>query len=470
MQKSISTINSLKFKLLIFNLIIVLFPLLIDKETLVMNLYIFFVAQIIAFGLEIYNLSKKEKISLYSLLAPSFICVFYISVSFAAGSYTSSRGIGLTELYLYLPQKMLFINSISFFILLMNFLVFQLYKRNAKKKHIASSPAINIEKNRKDILKIFFLIFLHLIFFNIAIDWNRIGITSNFNYPFLFTTSVILFFIIAEKKPLTKYFIYGIILLLYIKFNFDSKREIIYILMLIIFFELVYNPKVRLNLRLIVIFISTGIIAIGIIIVSSVYRGYGSYDVSGFLETVYAASNYIGSDIFKDAFVENFELNTSFCNAFYSIELVLRQKIEYQYGFSFLRIFLFPFPTSTIPWKPDRIIDIYTSTFSPDFFSGGGSLPTTFYSEAFMNFHFFSVIFIAFIFYIADKIFYFASKNIMDRKLNTIVVLSIFSSITAMQFIRGSSIDLYIIYVLFALPFVITVLWLLKLKIIIPPK
>ena len=338
------------------------------------------------------------------------------------------------------------------------------------KKNIASMPTASINKNKAGIFKIFFLIFLHLIFFNIAIDWTRIGITSNFNYPFLFTTSVILFFIIAEKKPLTKYLIYIIILLLYVKFNFDSKREIIYILMLIIFFELVYKPKVSLNLRLIIIFISAGIIAIGIIIVSSVYRGYGSYDVSGFLETVYAATNYIGSDIFKDAFVENFELNTSFCNAFYSIELVLRQKMEYQYGLSFLRIFLIPFPTSILPWKPDRIIDIYTSTFSPDFFAGGGSLPTTFYSEAFINFYYFSVLFIALIFYIADKIFYFASKNIMDRKLNTLVVLSIFSSITAMQFIRGSSIDLYIIYVMFALPFVVIALWLLKLKIIIPPK
>lgn len=466
MQKAIFKISSIGVKLLVFNLIIILFPLILEREVLVLNLYLIFIAQTLTFGIEIYKLSANNKISLYSLLSPSFICVFYISVSFAAGSYTSSRGMGLNGDYLFLPQKMDYFKTISFFFLLTNFLVFQIFRNNAIKHYTTSISLINAEPKKNHNLKIFLLIILHLILFNFSFDWTRLGIGSGFNYPFLVTTSIILFFLIADRKPVIKYSIYALILVLYTKFNFESKREILYILMLIIFFELVHRPSIKLHLKQISIFASIGLLAVTIIIVSSVYRGYGSVDdATGVVETVSAASQYIGSDIFKDALVENFELNTSFCNAFNSVEMVLQEKIEFQYGLSFLRIFLLPIPASLIPWKPDRIIIIYTSAFAPTYYANGGSLPPTFYSEAFINFHYFSILFIIFIFYIFDAIFYFASKRIMKGKLNTLVVLSVFSSITAMQFIRGSSIDLYFIYIMFALPFSLLIIWFTKLKI-----
>jgi len=433
------------------------------KEVLVLNIYLIFIIQSIIFGIDIYILSKKGLIYLYSFISPSFIALVYFLISFTAGSYTSSRGMGLNPDYIFLPQRMEYIKIISFLILILNFLVFNVYKFQAQK--------ILITKNRFPIhvastnyIKTFFLIVIHLVLFNIEIDLSFISIAGNFTYPFLFTTSVILFYVISDYKSLVKYMIYLTILTLYTKYNFGSKREILYILILIIYFELIKRPLLRLTIRQAILFLCIGFVAVSIIIVSSIFRGYGSYEVSSFVDIINATTSYVNSDVFKNAFVENFELNTSFCNAFNSFELLFQNKIDYQHGLSFLRIFFLPFPNSIIPWKPERFINIYTEAFNPEFYASGGSLPTTVYGEAFANFHILSLIFIPVIFYFADSIFRYASLRIQERYLNTLAVLSVFSSTTAMQFIRGSGIDLYLIYISFSLPYIMIILWILKLK------
>jgi len=77
MQKATLNMNLQKIKLFVFNSTIILSPLFFNRETLVLNLYLIFIAQIIAFGIEVYLLSAKEKVSLFSFLSPSFIAFFY---------------------------------------------------------------------------------------------------------------------------------------------------------------------------------------------------------------------------------------------------------------------------------------------------------------------------------------------------------------------------------------------------------
>jgi hypothetical protein len=359
---------------------------------------------------------------------------------------------------------MVHIKLIAFIVFLLNFLVFQVFSHNARKNYgkIISNQSKMLNNN--DFIKITFLIGLHLLLFLIGVNFSAIGVAGNFSYPFLFTTSVVLFYFISDKKVIVKYLIYGFILVLYTKYNFGSKREILYILMLIIFFELIKRPHLKLTLKQTFTFLSIGILAVLIVIISSIFRGYGSYEVSGIVDTFKAAGNYVGSEIFKNAFVENFELNTSFCNAFNSYELLFNHKIDYQYGLSFLRIFLMPIPSTLIPWKPERFILIYTEEFNKEFYSIGGSLPTTIYSEAFANFSYLSILFIPLLFHVADSIFYFATSSVIRKKLNTLVIVSIFSSITAMQFIRGSGLDLYILYILFSVPYVFILIWFQRLS------
>lgn len=48
--------------------------------------------------------------------------------------------------------------------------------------------------------------------------------------------------------------------------------------------------------------------------------------------------------------------------------------------------------------KPESMINIYTSTFVPGFYSRGGSLPVGFYGEAIANFLFFAPFAVYFLF------------------------------------------------------------------------
>lgn len=109
------------------------------------------------------------------------------------------------------------------------------------------------------------------------------------------------------------------------------------------------------------------------------------------------------------------------------------------------------------------MINIYTSTFVPGFYSRGGSLPVGFYGEAIANFCFFAPFAVYFLF---SGIEFLYKKLIVsfETLASLKYYIALFLSITIVQFARGSGLELWILYPLLGLPSYLLVSYLSNRK------
>ncbi|WP_449437253.1 hypothetical protein [Pedobacter steynii] len=149
---------------------------------------------------------------------------------------------------------------------------------------------------------------------------------------------------VSSNKLKLRFIWYSVVLLSFAVSSFNSKREIIFILILVLFIENIWNPiKFKLNFKSAILILVAGTTFIFFILTSSIMRGYGNYNPRNTYEAISYVGDYAKSDIFLDAVGENFELNYVYGNAINSADLIFSGKQDYLYGTTFLKAFLFHF-------------------------------------------------------------------------------------------------------------------------------
>lgn len=98
------------------------------------------------------------------------------------------------------------------------------------------------------------------------------------------------------------------------------------------------------------------------------------------------------------------------------------------------------------------MIDVYTTKFDPEFRSRGGSYPITIYAEAFWNFGFFSVFFIFILFGVLNHAYGKMIKWVSTNNFSLTCFIFLYLYTTMIQFVRGSGLDLWILYGLISIP------------------
>jgi len=172
---------------------------------------------------------------------------------------------------------------------------------------------------------------------------------------------------------------------------------------------------------------------------------------------------YVNSDFFADAIVSNLELNTVYGNTTNCIELVENSEIDLQWGGTLIKpLFLF-LPRSIFEYKPNSIISVYTKKYAPFFYSKGGSYPVTVYAEMFANFYYFGIIFLFLFYFFLEKL-YVSFINGWDNYLNKTNVALIFLFVTSIQYVRGSGLDLWLLYVIIGYPAALMIFFLRRIK------
>lgn len=447
-----------KFGVVIINIILAVLSLFFSEKLIIDFGYWLYLIQFIIFFF--FGLNTKNNFLYF--FSPSFLTITYLGLNFFMGHYVVSNNLGLTDKYFNQFVKFQSVNFITFYFLLCNLIVFLSIPLKKMRKYQYDKNKLN--KVSKNTTLVFSLLFFMIIVSFIYIDLSFIGGGGNFNYVYKLSSAIILMFLIKHYGLKKRVLFYLLFLLIFVLSSFESKREIIYVLILILIVESFrYRINFNLSIKKLILYFCSFFLLFEIIIVSSIMRGYGNYNIDNPVDAISYSFDYLQSDFAKDVLVENFELSAVYGSSSIAVNYVYSDEVGLLYGSTFLKFLFIPIPRSILPNKPKSMVKIYTDKFDPKFSSIGGTNPIIIYSELFWNFSLFGFFFLYIIYYFFNRAFLKLYDLLVYNNISLKGVFILYMYVTFIQFVRGSGFDLWLLYALLSLPFLLIVK-LLKLR------
>lgn len=429
----------MKYFLIIFNLILIVVSIFIDNEFYKYNGYQIYFLQ---FLVNFYFLFLKLKVRLNDFFLPSFFSYLFVSVNMILGGYLVPRGYGFFKNYreevLKIEHYQLFIPYILFSLFVLALLSY-IYMVKIRKNQITQ---ISAKVKKIDTKFIFILFLLYLISLVVGLPVGvQIGFLIIIIYNILF----------VFKKFYFRYLFYIVILFFSLKFYSFDKRNIVVVLFLIVFYEtVVLKSKPISNIKAIFSIFILGLLFMFLIISASINRGYGNYKINNFLDLITSAQDYLKQDIFIDAITDNLELNYNYGATFTALNYLENGKVNYQFGLTLIKPLFYFIPREIFSEKPQSFMQRFTEQYIPGGWKDGESLPVNFIVELYGNFHYLGLFALYFFYIFFNNMYLYIIKNL--NKLNFKLYTCLFFVITHLFFIRGSGLDLYILYYLFSIP------------------
>ena len=428
-------------KIVIFlNIILCIIMLSMGKDFLLMNSYLFFSVQAII------NISflLYKNVRFNQFLIPSLFSYIYISFNLSLGGYLTPRSYGFFKEYAFNISTVDNIHLIVFYLFTSLTILFIISINTVRKtKLFFLSDSFNhtqVKINTTDLV-IFTLYVLSLI----------LGL------PFAFQLGFLLLFLptLKNSKLFYKVLFYFLIISLSVWDYSHDKRNIFMILLLIYFFEtLRINKRISLsslkNILFITSFLGTFIF---LIITASINRGYGKEVISeiNISNTFSNVFLYAKSDFFIDAITDNLELNYAYGSTVTSMDYLNKGRIPFQFGMTLIKPIFLPIPRSIFENKPRNFMNLYTKEYSYQEWVNGSSLPVIFPVELYSNFHLIGLFFLYLIYLFFDSLYVKTLNRLNNNKINFKYLICSFLIITHFMLIRGSGLDLYVLYLLFGL-------------------
>lgn len=447
------------------NIFLITISLISDQQFVFQYSFLVYIIQLILFFLKSRNAVSKSSL----FLTPSFLTLVYLCLNFALGEYVVSRHYGFSDLYYKAIQGSKNLNWVTAYFLACNLVVYLAIPRHLReggrpvKKTAVPAAKWGLAGNTSAYIIISCIALLLLGF--VSIDLSVLGGSGNFSYVFQVAIAIPLCFILSIEKKNYRWPLFILILAFFMAGHFGSKREILYIFLLILLAEVVMGT-IRLNfsVKKIVSFSILGAVIFYIIIISSILRGYGNYNVKNIFDANDYVSVYVNEDYFMDALVSNLEINAVYGNSANAANYVFTGKTDLLIGSTFLKVLFVPVPRSAFPEKPKSMVDIYTSKFMPALRRDGGSLPVVLYTELLWNFHVLGLP-LLFIFYryfnkLCNAVFLQLGNRVLSFRNMSVVFLYV----TFIQFVRGSGMDMWLLYYFLSIPSLLILEYLLKGK------
>jgi len=428
------------------NIFILLCACLLSNRFLAFHSYVLFGLQFIT--LIPYLLSKLKYLKNFFL--PSFFILLYYLINQSLGAYLVPRGFGFNNWFEPYLAKIENYNLIVSYLIVCNFTLFVVCIRTLTKLNVidAIGPKGNLKIIRYDFLLDIARIITCLIIFLV---FSYIDIYSLFSFQLIII--IILSSYLAYCQKTIRFLVYLVFLVLMVKFNFENKREVVISLFSIIFLEAYYSRVVlQFTLKKIAIYFSGIFLFFFLVLTSSILRGYGSYGADTFSTAITYLPQYVESDIFVDGITDNLELNYSYGTGISAMNMIVKGDLPYQYGYTLIKLFFLPIPRDMFPFKPESIMQMFTKKFFPSFWAEGGSLPVILPVDMFLNFHFLGFLATGLIVSLLD---YFFVKFHQLRYRSFLYFSFVFLFITILAFARGSGIDLYMLYYIVIIPFIV---------------
>ena len=406
------------------------------------NLWILYTIQYIC----ILQLISVQKDRWLFILSPSFVTVSYISINSCLGAYffNMKKVIPIENYISYLGWKNLgwtaaFVIIAQFIVIFAHFCI--------RKPHMQEIRKVESNDPMHNFLTITFCIIIISIFTKIELIFPFFRHGGSFSEVPQTMAGILIVIALRDQKTGVRYVSYLLLLMLFSSFSAMDKRIAIYLVAPIVLIESTRMGQLRFNIKM----LATMSLLIGavfiLIIIMSIYRGYGSYHPGSFFDARNYILDYIRGDEFYSYIGNNLEFNYIFFHLHQAIEYVFNSPELLLYGTTFAKIVFIPFPRSFMPFKPDSIVAYYTRHHDVDLHAIGGSWVSTIYADVFWNFHILGLFGLFFLYYLATQL-YIVLICRLRQGVRYQYLLALFAYQHILTLIRGSGFDLYFVFIL----------------------
>ncbi|TGE75715.1 hypothetical protein C7Y70_20515 [Pseudoalteromonas sp. KS88] len=389
------------------------------------------------------------------VMSPAILAILYISISTVIGAIAFKENLIVGRLSYHQYKNWEYVPYSLTFLMLCNFFAFivDLFYRN-RVQEFFNSFSLNVKVNFN------YVIYTSLILLSLSIFTDYIIVGFSIIPKTL--AALCLVYYLAANKIKYRFVIYLFIIAFLSLSAVESKREAIFLIFPIIFLESLYSRFI-INAKNVFIALIGFSVILSLIIIMSIARGYGNFENSdSFLTAAPYFFQYINSPIFLSSLFNNIEATSVYYNALQSMEYVFSDPSLMSFGSTIGKVIFIFIPREVWEAKPSSIIDLYTNYHDPGYRAIGGSDPINIYAEFFWNFHFFGLVAVFIFFVLMYKLYFYSIKNIIEGKeLNILWLLFVYMNF--ITYVRGSGLDMYVVFISFAIFYNYTAYYIYKL-------
>ena len=371
-----------------------------------------------------------------NLFSPFNFSLIFIVLSMMLGSFAFDSGLVLNSRNLIDFQKLKYVHlSIATYIMTICSITIMLKNYNL--------PEINFQNVK---FPMFNVLIVSLTVLPLVILDYFVFEGKTFTPYCISTIAASLFIYFWQQKSEYRAVFYILVFLALVYLNPHDKRIAIFSVFPLIYLETKLH-KYQINIRFLLTSFFLSALGFFAIVAMSITRGYGGFDAPDVIRAVPYMLEYLNSDIFIAAFLQNIEVAYVFFHYLNAMEYLFSNSFELLLGTSLIKPFFLFVPESAFGYKPDSMIHTYTTLRDPEFRAIGGSWPVIFFAEFFYNFHLFGIFPIMLVIYFFAR---HARKILNTNKFSrgfAVLYFFLFYQFFLM-FIRGSGLDLYMFAIL----------------------
>ena len=406
----------------------------------------------------IVRLALKQKDRWLFILSPSFVTASYIAINSCLGAHAFSLEKVVVKMDYQSYLEWTNLGWVVAFMLCANLVVILPYFLTKKKHRVYSLLETRLTPHvspAEKILVIGFCASLLLLFSTIKLDLSIFGATTNFSIIPQTLAALSIVIVLVKSRQRGRYAVYLLILFYFASFSSFDKRNALFLIAPIVLIECLRMGQLRLRPRVVVATAVLLGVVLMLVVMMSIYRGYGNYQPVDFFDTRNYILDYVKNERFYPYLGNNLEFNYAFFHSHQAIEYVYNTPELLLYGSTFLKILFVPFPRYLFPSKPDSIIVTYTNHHAPPGFpTDERSWLCSIYCDFFWNFHFGGLFALLLTFYLATRC-YLALAYRLRQKIEYEHLLALFAYQQMLHVIRGSGFDYYGVALLLATGFVL---------------
>lgn len=385
------------------------------------------------------------------VLSPSFVTLSYINFNNVLGSLCFKLDLVYLEkdYVAYLGWQHLGETAALFlYFNLAVVLVYFLVRKDGNGVPLAKSvrPA-EARRPAELILSLSFCVGVLVAFSTFEWDLSAVGAAANSSPVVRALACLAIVLVVAKHLGKWRYLVYAALLLYMSSISSEDKRDAIFLIVPVVLVECIRLGQLRLGLKLLAVSASLAGVALVLIVVMSIHRGYGDYGTKSFWDAVDHVADYVQSDDFLGYLGNNLEFNYAFFHAHQAVEYVYEKPELLLHGSTFAKVLFIHVPRGLFPAKPDSMSTHYTRYHAPDLEARGASWMSTIYAEMFWNFHVAGLLALAAVYYLANRLFvalaYWLRSGLAYRQL-----FAVFVYFHMMTVVRGNGFDEFFAYIL----------------------
>lgn len=384
-------------------------------------------------GLLLFSLRRR----LSTFLSPNSLVFFYVSLSLFLGSIAFKMDAVLVANNL-LDYSTHQFSDIALFFVLFGLSFLPLVEILHKEKRPSCAPTVFFNGTH-----LFTVLLVSLPALSVGLDLSAIGGSGGLNTYILSLLSVSCVVYLQRFSFLVRYLGYFFIILSLVVLFSHDKRIAIFLIFPIALLE-AHRGTLTVSMRGALISVVGVTTVLYLILVMSINRSYGGFvQDEGVLEASKYVLAYVKVEYFLAALFQNIEVSYFYFHYMNAAEFILSGREKISLGSTLVKPLFLPFPRDLIPWKPDSMIDLYTTAHDPGFRLRGGSWPPNFAAEYLWNFHLLGIVIFPIFGFISAR-FYRAINAVLARPRPYMLVFMMFVYMNIITYARGSGLDLFI--------------------------